>query len=89
MAAGNPLATPFVLATHTDNGLNSPITAAFDGERILVTNYNGNSVSLWKAADLTPLGTFAAGAGTRPLGACSNGLNFWITLNSLGQLARF
>ena len=88
-AAGNPLASAFVLATLTGNGLNDPITAAFDGERILVTNISGNSVSLWKAADLTPLGSFPTGAGTSPFGACSDGLNFWITLQSTDKLARF
>jgi hypothetical protein len=88
-AAGNPLATPFVLATLTGNGLTTPATAAFDGERVLVTNNGGNSVSLWKAADLTPLGTFATGAGTNPFGACSDGLNFWITFLGTNKLARF
>ncbi len=88
-AVGNPLATAFVLATLRGNGLNQPATAAFDGERILVTNYAGASVSLWKAADLTPLGSFSTGAGTQPFGACSDGLNFWLTLRSAGQLARF
>jgi hypothetical protein len=88
-AVGNPLASAFVLATLTGNGLNNPLSAAFDGEHILVTNFNGDSVSLWKAADLTPLGTFATGAGTFPVGACSDGLNFWITLNNVDKLARF
>jgi hypothetical protein len=88
-ASGNPLASAFVLATLTGNGLNRPITAAFDGERILVTNRNGNSVSLWKAADLTPLGSFPTGANTEPFGSCSDGLNFWITLSQTGKLARF
>jgi len=88
-ANGNSLANAFVLATLTGNGLNEPLTAAFDGERILVTNGSGNSVSLWKAADLTPLGTFATGANTNPFGACSDGLNFWITLRNTGKLARF
>jgi hypothetical protein len=88
-AAGNSLASAFVLATLTGNGLSSPVTAAFDGERILVTNQGGQSVSLWKAADLTPLGTFATGANTFPFGACSDGLNFWITLNGTDKLARF
>jgi hypothetical protein len=88
--AGNPLETAFELATLTGNGLNGPVTVAFDGERILITNVNGNSVSLWKAADLTPLGSFSTGAGTNPNGACSDGLNFWITLNANpGKLARF
>jgi DNA-binding beta-propeller fold protein YncE len=86
---GNPLASAFVLATLTGNGLNFPFTAAFDGERILVTNQSGNSVSLWRAADLTPLGSFPTGAGTTPFGACSDGLNFWITLIGTDKLARF
>jgi hypothetical protein len=88
-AVGNPLATAFVLATLTGNGLNDPNAAAFDGERILVTNLNGPSVSMWKAADLTPLGSFPTGNSTFPVGACSDGLNFWITLIGTDKLARF
>jgi hypothetical protein len=87
-AEGNPLTTAFILATLTNNGLTQPQAAAFDGERILVTNF-GSSVSLWKAADLTPLGTFGTGSGTTPVGACSDGLNFWITLRDTNKLARF
>jgi hypothetical protein len=91
--AGNPLTTPFVLATLTGNGLDGPVTAAFDGERMLVTNQLGNRVSLWKAADLTPLGTASllplGGQGTAPTGACSDGLNFWVTLRSTAKLVRF
>jgi streptogramin lyase len=78
-----------VLATLTGNGLNGPDQAAFDGQRVLVTNSIGNSVSLWKATDLTPIGTFSTGANTNPIGACSNGINFWITLEGTSQLARF
>ena len=78
-----------VLATLTGNGLDNPSEAAFDGQRVLVTNSSGDSVSLWKAADLTPLGVSSAGAGAAPVGACSDGVNFWITLNGPGQLARF
>jgi hypothetical protein len=84
---GNPLANPFVLATL--GGLNFPATAAFDGERILVTNTLGGFIALWKAADLTPLGLFIVGEGSLPWGACSDGLNFWITLQSSNHLARF
>jgi hypothetical protein len=87
-AQGNPLTTTFVLATLTSNGLGLPITAAFDGERILVTNGAGNTVSLWKAAELTPLGSFPIGI-SGPFGACSDGLNFWLTLPNTGKLARF
>jgi len=81
--------TGAVLATLTGNGLNTPQSAAFDGQRVLVTNIFGNSVSLWKAADLTPLGSFATGASTFPFGACSDGINFWITLDGPAKLARF
>jgi hypothetical protein len=86
-AGGNPLASGFVLATLTGNGLSAPRGTAFDGERILITNISG-SVSLWKAADLTPLGNFATGFGS-PFGACSDGLNFWIALQNADKLARF
>jgi DNA-binding beta-propeller fold protein YncE len=81
-----------VIATLTGNGLNLPFQVAFDGERILVTNSGGSSVSLWKASDLTPIGNFLTGASTNPEGVCSDGLNFWITLNVSGtsdKLARF
>jgi hypothetical protein len=84
----NPLANPFVLATLTGNGLGTATVAAFDGERILVTNQFESSASLWKAADLTPLGFVPTGDSTRPVGACSDGLNFWIVLRQTGKLAR-
>jgi len=77
-----------VLATLTGNGLNTSGQAAFDGQRILVTN-GGNTVSLWKAADLTTIGSFFTGNSTGPAGACSDGVNFWITLYGSNQLARF
>jgi hypothetical protein len=82
-------ATGAVVATLSGNGLNFPTQAAFDGQRILVTNQFGDSVSLWKAADLTPIGTFSTGGATQPFGACSDGIYFWITLKASGQLARF
>jgi hypothetical protein len=80
-----------VIATLSGNGLTGPTQAAFDGERILVTNFGGgDSVSLWTATDLTPIGVFSTGIGTLPLGACSDGLNFWVTFfTTPGSLARF
>lgn len=81
--------TGTVVATLTGNGLDGPLQAAFDGERILVTNLTGNSVSLWRASDLTPIGTFSTGPSSSPFGACSDGLNFWITLSTANKLARF
>jgi hypothetical protein len=88
-SVGNPLAQPFVIATLTGNGLSGPFKTAFDGQRILVTNFWGNSVSLWRATDLTPLGSFTTGSNSRPLGACSDGINFWIALSGTDRLARF
>jgi hypothetical protein len=82
-----------VLATLTGNGVYTPTQAAFDGQRILVTNINVGSLSLWKAADLTPIGSIpapnTAPSSTAPFGACSDGINFWITLQGTNQLARF
>src|SRR5262249_44201053 len=69
-----------VIATLTGNGLNGPNQVAFDGQRILVTNLTGHSVALWKAADLTPLGSYAVGA--QPIAACSDGINFFVGLVS-------
>jgi hypothetical protein len=69
-----------VLATLTGNGLNHPAAAAFDGQRVVVTNNQGPALSFWKATDLTPAGT----ASTYPYfsrGACSDGAHFWITLS--------
>ena len=83
--------TGTVLATLTGNGLDRPRTAAFDGERIVVAN-TGDRVSLWHAADLTPLGfvtTPVSANNFGVFGACSDGLNFWITLAGTNQLARF
>ena len=75
-------ATGVVVATLSGNGLDHPEFAAFDGQRILVTQQFAHSVSLWRAADLAPhRGAVATGAGTGPLGVCSDGINFWITLS--------
>ncbi len=74
----------------TGNGLTAPHAAAFDGQRVLVTNSTGGSdgtLSLWRAADLAPLGfvdLFAA-----PNQVCSDGVSFWYTEASSSQLVRF
>jgi DNA-binding beta-propeller fold protein YncE len=77
-----------VLQTLTGNGLTGPGGAAFDGQRILVVNSATESVSLWKAADLTPLGSFPTAAGTVANAACSDGTSFWIGFFG-GKLAQF
>ena len=59
--------TETVLAALTANGLSNPNMTAFDGQRILVTNaQSADSVSLWKAPDLTPLSSFSTGPGSNP-----------------------
>jgi hypothetical protein len=87
-------ATGAVVATLTGNGLDGPFDVAFDGERILVTNAgnsgSGHTVSLWKATDLSPLGSFTAGAvGAGVASVCSDGLNFWIALHYDVSIVRF
>ena len=85
-------ATGQVLANLTGNGLDAPVRVAFDGERILVTNLESESVSLWKASDLTPLGFFPLGGivgGANIAGACSDGISFWVTLSARNQIIRF
>jgi outer membrane protein assembly factor BamB len=81
--------TGIVLQTLTGNGLSHPFSVAFDGQRILVTNSGTDGLSLWKAADLTPIGNFPIIPGGTPLGACSDGVNFWITLTAPSRLLRF
>ncbi|HKA36677.1 MAG TPA: S-layer homology domain-containing protein [Thermoanaerobaculia bacterium] len=81
--------TGAILDTLTANGLAAPLSASFDGERVLVINQINSTLSLWKAAGMTPLGTVSTGASTFPFGACSDGINFWIALTGPGQLARF
>ncbi|HKF44688.1 MAG TPA: hypothetical protein VKG01_16440, partial [Thermoanaerobaculia bacterium] len=80
--------TGAVLQTLTGNGLNGPVAMAFDGQRVLATNGLGASVSLWKAADLSPAGSFPTIAGT-PYGACSDGLSFWIAIFAANKVVRF
>ena len=81
--------TGAVLATLTGNGLSGPGGVSFDGQRVLVTDETAPGVSLWKAADLTPLGFSSTGAGTGPTSSCRDGINFWVVLSGTSQLARF
>jgi hypothetical protein len=74
-AAGNPLTNPFVLATLTNNSLNQPLAAAFDGERVCITNNANVTVTLWRATDLAFLGRF--GDVGPKFGVCSDGVKFW------------
>ncbi|HET9795020.1 MAG TPA: hypothetical protein VFS34_11200, partial [Thermoanaerobaculia bacterium] len=76
-------------AGHGDlNGLSTPIQAAFDGQRILVTNFSGG-LSLFKATDLSIIGNPPTPGVVNPLGACSDGVNFWVTFFGSGKVGRF
>jgi hypothetical protein len=77
------------IPTDAANGLNQPIAGSFDGERVIVANYAGNSVSLFKAADLSPIAHVAMGAGSGPTGACSDGVDFFLTLSDIDRVARY
>jgi hypothetical protein len=78
-----------VLQTITGNGLNGCAGMAFDGERVLVVNRTGNSVSMFKAADFTPLGSLSTGGASDPRAVCSDGVNFWIVRAGSNDIVRF
>jgi hypothetical protein len=77
-----------LLATLTGANLTGPWAAAFDGQRVLVTENASQGVWIWKAADLSPIGFFPTGSSSSPTGACSDGIQFWLTIQT-NQLARF
>jgi hypothetical protein len=67
--------------------MDHPVQAVFDGQRILVLNPSG-SFSLFRASDYSVI-TFGP-LNAIPFGACSDGVNFWITLTATpGRLARY
>jgi hypothetical protein len=75
-SSGSVVATIPKDANNQFNGLRS---ASFDGERILVTNEDGFSITLFKAVDLSFIANIPTGSSSNPFGACSDGVNFWIT----------
>ena len=79
--------TGSVLTTLTGNGLHLPNSAAFDGQRVMVAN--SQTISLWRAADLTPIGFFSTETHANPLAVCSDGLNFWISMAGSNELVRY
>jgi hypothetical protein len=84
-SSGHVVAT---INTDTKNKLSGPLAASFDGERVLVTNNGGASVTVFKAADLSLIANVETGPSTAPGGACSDGINFWVTLTN-GFMLRF
>jgi hypothetical protein len=92
LAGTVPLGT--VLAALTGNGLNGAFQAAFDGERICVTNASGQSVSLWKATDLSPIASVnVTNINFNSRGVCSDGVSFFVgarsTMGFNGLVVRF
>jgi YVTN family beta-propeller protein len=75
--------TGAVLTTLTGNGLNAPQYAAFDGQRVLVTGFQ-MGVSLWKAADLSPIGNFSVDGVSpgKPFCVAGDGVGFWLGLTT-------
>jgi hypothetical protein len=78
----------FSAANGNQNGLAGPIQASFDGQRILVTNSLGGA-SLFKAADLSAVGSLPTLGMTTPIGVTSDGLNFWISDPASNTIGRF
>jgi DNA-binding beta-propeller fold protein YncE len=85
-STGNVVAT---ITSDASNQLDGPNGASFDGERILIANYAGNSVTLFKAADLRFIANMSTGNGTKPIAACSDGINFWVPLQGTTNLLRY
>ncbi len=85
-STGNVVATA---SPDAGNLLDGPRGASFDGERILVMNETGNTVSVFKAADLSFVANVPTGGGSNPYSACSDGINSWVTLSGIGNLLRF
>jgi S-layer homology domain len=82
-------ATGEVVATLLDGNAQTSGFAAFDGSRVLV--FEGDLGSLWNAQSLSLIGTFETGY-SYGLGVASDGINFWLSLDSAGVdavLARF
>jgi len=81
----------FSEASGNANGLREPHQAAFDGQRIMVTNWAGDSVSLFRASDLSIIGNYSTGLGESSLvnGVCSDGASFWISFSGVSVIARF
>jgi DNA-binding beta-propeller fold protein YncE len=83
-SSGNVVAT---IVSDGVNNLSGPQQASFDGERVLVTNRGNNSITLFKAADLSVIANEIFN--DTPYGVCSDGTHFFITFTSaelLGEM---
>jgi len=80
--------TMAVVATLTGNGLSQPTSAAFDGQRILITNQAGG-LSVFQATTLSPIGNPVTTGLVAPVGACSDGTSFWVSFAGSSAVGRF
>ena len=78
----------FSPGTGDSNGMNGPQVAAFDGQRILVTNFFGG-LALFQATSLSPIGAIATPGMGSPYGACSDGVSFWVGDGDANHIGRF
>jgi hypothetical protein len=79
--------TGYVVGGVQGGGIDNPIAAAYDGERVLVLN-TGGTFALFRATDYSVL-SFGY-LNNLPYGACSDGVNFWVTMNTTpGKLGRY
>ena len=78
----------FSAANGNQNGLNLPHVAAFDGQRVLVSNASGG-LSLFKATDLSIIANPPTPGVDAPFGVCSDGVNFWVSFFQSGAIGRF
>ena len=78
----------FSVANGDPNGLNAPAAAAFDGQRVLVTDDAGG-LSLFQATSLSPLGAIATPGVSQPWGVCSDGVNFWVSFAGSNNIGVF
>ncbi len=79
-----------IVATISANAslLSGPTGASFDGEQVPVANSSGNSVTLFKAADLSVLGDVTTRSSTSPFGPCSDGIASGWGVGPVGEQAR-
>lgn len=87
-SADGTILKTFSSANGNANGLSKPTQAAFDGQRILVTNYDGG-LSLFKATDLGIIGNLPTTGVDNQFGVCSDGVNFWVGFIGSGNIGRF
>lgn len=84
-STGDVLAT---LPIGTDPDHNLPFAAAFDGQRVLVTDLYWK-LWIFKAADLSPIGTADTAQGNSPYQVCSDGMHFFVSIVGLSGIGRF